>query len=69
MRVDNGEGSWPLLLCQTLADGVVASDIHVWRDYVATPDEIYRQGGQFIRRMWDASEKSGPKDGPSRSVV
>jgi len=30
-----------------------ASNIHIWRDFAPTREEIYREGYTFIRQMWE----------------
>ena len=50
-----GYDGWFVIESFSRADPAFAAGIHVWRDYFSSRDEVYREGGPFIRRMWSGS--------------
>ncbi|MEO6596133.1 MAG: sugar phosphate isomerase/epimerase [Planctomycetota bacterium] len=50
-----GYDGWLTIESFSRASPEFAAAIHIWRDFFPSKDEVYREGGAFIRRMWDAT--------------
>jgi len=44
---------WLILEAFSTAIPDFASNVHIWRDFAPTREEIYREGYTFIRQMWE----------------
>ncbi|MCB9880075.1 MAG: sugar phosphate isomerase/epimerase, partial [Planctomycetes bacterium] len=45
-----GYDGWCVIEAFSRLDPVFAADIHVWRDYFAAPEDVCREGLDFVRR-------------------
>jgi len=48
----NDYGGWLTIESFSRASPEFAAAIHIWRDFFPSKDEVYLEGGPFIRRMW-----------------